>query len=218
MAKTVVGLLDSRDQAEKVVDELLKNGFQRRDISLITAEKAVMRDMGKGALVGGLAGLLAGAALLMIPGIGWVAVAGPLATMLAGTAAGTLAGGMIGALTSKGIPEGDAHFFAEGVRRGGTLITVHAETDALASRAEALLKRHGALDIRERSEQWKREGWSGRFDEQRKPAEQEDEEAVPMAAVCVYAFEIENLFDEYQGPERRTGSGAYSGMERRKAA
>jgi hypothetical protein len=217
MAKTVVGLLDSRDQAEKVADELLKNGFQRKDISLITAEKAVMKDMGKGALVGGLAGLLAGAALLMIPGIGWAAVAGPLARMLAGTAAGTLAGGMIGALTSKGIPEEDAHFFAEGVRRGGTLLTVHAETDALASRAEAVLKRHGALDIRERSEQWKREGWSGRFDEARELTAQDDEDAMPMAAVCVYAFEIE-LFDEYQGPERRTGSGAYSGMERRKAA
>jgi hypothetical protein len=207
MAKTVVGLLDSRDQAQKVVDQLLKSGFERKHLSIMTGEAegepkpVVMKDMGKGALLGGLVGLLAGATALLIPGIGWVAVAGPLATMLAGAAAGTLAGGMIGALTSKGIPEEDAHFFAEGVRRGGTLLVVHADTDELAKRAEAILRRSGAVDIKERSEQWKKQGWSGRCGKPITRREHEEPElappyeapAAPLAAVCVYAVEIETV-------------------------
>jgi hypothetical protein len=230
MAKTVIGLMDSRDQAQEVVDELQKSGFSRQDVSIVSgkaegdARPVVMKDMGKGALVGGIVGLLAGAAALMIPGIGWVMVAGPLATLLASAAAGTLAGGMIGALTSKGIPEEDAHFYAEGLRRGGTLVMVHAKSDRLASVAEQVMKRHGAIDIEERREQWKQQGWSGRFDGKAPitPQEQAEPElapryegaAAPLAAVCVYALEIE----DYLGPERRSGRGAYSGTDRRKAA
>jgi hypothetical protein len=116
-------------------------------------------------LVGGLAGMLLGAAALMIPGIGPVLVAGPALTLFGGTTLGMLAGGLIGGLTAKGIPEDDAHFYAEGVRRGATLITVAAKTDEDSKRAVEILKSHGAADLGERMEQWKREGWSGRYEE-----------------------------------------------------
>lgn len=81
----------------------------------------------------------------------------------AGAVAGGAAGGIIGGLTSSGIPERDAHFYAEGVRRGGTLVTAKVE-DALAPEAEAILKRSNWVDPTERRVSYEQQGWTG-FDE-----------------------------------------------------
>jgi hypothetical protein len=118
-----------------------------------------------GMAVGGLAGLLLATAALAIPGVGPVLVAGPALTLLGGTTLGIVAGGLIGGLTRRGIPEDDAHFYAEGLRRGATLVTVNAKSDELATRAADILKRHGAVDLDELSAKWKKQGWNGRFDE-----------------------------------------------------
>ena len=50
-----------------------------------------------------------------------------------GAGIGAAAGGLLGSLTGAGVSEEDAHVYAEGVRRGGTLVTVRAE-DADAAR------------------------------------------------------------------------------------
>jgi hypothetical protein len=42
-------------------------------------------------------------------------------------------------------PERDAHFYAEGVRRGGTLVTARVD-DARASAAREILLRYKAVD------------------------------------------------------------------------
>src|SRR6201988_4752355 len=85
---------------------------------------------GIGAGIGGTAGLLAGLGLLAIPGLGPVVAAGWLAATAVGAAAGAATGGIIGALTEAGVSEEDAHTYAEGVRRGGTLVSARVpETD-----------------------------------------------------------------------------------------
>src|SRR5205085_5078419 len=93
---------------------------------------------GIGAGIGGAAGLLAGLGLLAIPGVGPVVAAGWLVATAAGAATGAVvggaAGGLVGSLTGAGVPENDAHFYAEGVRRGGTLVTARVD-DARASAA-----------------------------------------------------------------------------------
>src|SRR5687768_12987303 len=161
MAKTVVGLFDSFEQAQNVVQELANNGFQHADISLIandargeyakyrqvgSTESAAAEGAGAGAVgggvLGGVLGLLVGVGALAIPGIGPVLAAGPLAaalgtagaSALVGAGIGAAAGGIIGALVGAGIPEEDAGFYAEGVRRGGTLVLVKASDD-MANRA-----------------------------------------------------------------------------------
>jgi hypothetical protein len=60
----------------------------------------------------------------VLPGIGAVVAAGWLASALAGAVAGGAAGGVVGALIEAGISERDAAVFAEGVRRGGNLVTI----------------------------------------------------------------------------------------------
>jgi len=97
-----------------------------------------------------------------------VLAAGPLAAALGAAGASTLvgagigaaAGGIIGALVGAGIPEEDAGFYAEGVRRGGTLVLVKASDD-MAQRAYDAMRRYGAVDVDERSGNWRQSGWNG---------------------------------------------------------
>jgi hypothetical protein len=112
---------------------------------------------GIGATLGGAAGLLAGLGLLAIPGLGPVVAAGWLAATAAGAAAGGAAGGIIGALSQAGVSEDDAHVYAEGIRRGGTLVTVRVP-DSDRARVEAILDR-SAVNIRERRAAYQKSGW-----------------------------------------------------------
>ena len=54
----------------------------------------------------------------------------------------------------------DRDTYVEGVRRGGTLLTAHVD-DAHIDRAVSLLEQHGAIDLEEREQTWRGEGWTG---------------------------------------------------------
>ncbi|HEX9018951.1 MAG TPA: hypothetical protein VF806_07175, partial [Anaerolineaceae bacterium] len=122
---------------------------------------------GIGAVLGGLGGLLVGLGALAIPGIGPVLAAGPIITTLAGAGVGAVTGGIIGALAELGIPEEHANLYAEGIRRGGTLVAVRA-SDETADRARMLMNRFNPVDIENRSQNWRKEQWQG-FDQQGQP-------------------------------------------------
>jgi uncharacterized protein (TIGR02271 family) len=183
MAKTVVGLLDNIGEAQAVVRDLVASGIDRDDIGFMANQKqtvpasahlneseggdtasGALAGAGTGAAIGGVAGLALALAPLAIPGIGPIVAAGPIAAALTGAGIGAVAGGLIGGLTRLGVPEEEAHYYAEGVRRGGILVTVAAESDAQADTAVEVMKRHGAVDIDERATQWKKQGWKGRFE------------------------------------------------------
>jgi hypothetical protein len=209
MPKTVIGLMDDIGEAQAVVKDLIAGGTSREDIGFMANQRHAVPDSahlnesegsraasgalagaGTGAALGGIAGFALAVAPLAIPGIGPILAAGPLAAALAGAGLGAVAGGVIGGLTNLGVPEEEAHYYAEGVRRGGILITVAAEGQAQVDKAVAVMKRHGAVDIEERGTQWKKQGWKGRFE-------------ADLA---------------YRGPERRITRTPYAGVERRKAA
>ena len=121
---------------------------------------------GIGAGVGGTAGLLAGLGLLAIPGLGPVVAAGWLAATAVGAAAGAATGGIVGALTEAGVSTEDAHSYAEGVRRGGTLVSARV-AEAERSRLETMLN-ESAINLRDRSAAWQKAGWKS-FDTGSKP-------------------------------------------------
>jgi hypothetical protein len=180
MARTVVALYDDFDDASAAVRELVDHGFSRDSISFMAADRN--REYGQaleeqgidetsgagvgagiGAVLGGLAGVLIGLGALVVPGIGPVIAAGPLSTVLAGLAgagAGAVAGGVLGALVDMGVPEETAGYFAEGIRRGGTLVTVQSE-DTRTDQAVDILNRHDPVDINDRVGRWRDEGWTG---------------------------------------------------------
>ncbi len=172
--KTIAAMFDRYDDAADAVRRLEGAGVTHSDISIVSnddahagyrdAEGGHVSGTGTGAslgtLLGGGAGLLAGLGMLAIPGLGPVVAAGWLASTLVGAGIGAAAGGLVGSLTDVGVNETDAHAYAEGVRRGGTLVTVKAE-DALTARVTDILDRNGTVDMDDRTQQWRGEGWSG---------------------------------------------------------
>jgi hypothetical protein len=125
---------------------------------------------GIGAGVGGAAGLLAGLGMLAIPGLSPVVAAGWLAATAAGAVAGAATGGLVGALTEAGVSKDDAPLYAEGVRRGGTLVSARVP-DADRTRLDAVLNQ-SAVNLRDRSAMWQKSGWKT-FDPGSKPYDAE---------------------------------------------
>ena len=116
-----------------------------------------------GTILGGGAGLLAGLGLLAIPGVGPIVAAGWLVATLTGAGVGAAGGGVLGSLVGAGVPEEHAHVYAEGVRRGGTLVTVRAD-DAQRGTIEQIMNRYTPVDPDARAAEYRAGGWS-RFDE-----------------------------------------------------
>lgn len=188
MITTVVGSFDNKAQATEVTRDLRTAGFLDSDVNIVThgaageaMDSPVSPDDGPnnaatgavtGGAIGGAAGLAVSLLGIAIPGVGPILAAGPIVAALAGAGAGAVAGGLIGGLTELGIPEADAQHYAESVRRGGALVTVRAD-ESRANEADALMLRHGAINIEERVERWRGDGWQG-YDPDAQPYSKEE--------------------------------------------
>ena len=189
MTTTVIGLYDRLEDAQNAVSELVSAGFPREDISIVAADtegkfktyvgapgedagEGVATGAGVGAAIGGLGGLLVGIGALAIPGIGPVLAAGPIASALIGMGVGAVTGGLIGALVDAGVPEEQANLYAEGIRRGGTLVKVMTPEDR-SDDANRIMNRFNPIDIDQRATTWRSEKWSG-FDPNATPYTQTD--------------------------------------------
>ena len=190
--KTITGLFDDHSDARSAVNALESAGVPSKDISIVSnntnnhhtdeskAAEGAGTGAGIGAVVGGAGGLLTGLGIMAIPGVGPVVAAGWLAATAAGAVAGAVAGGaaggIVGAMTDNGVSEEDAHVYAEGVRRGGTIVTAKVD-DGLVPEAEAILKRSNWVDPAERRVAYNEQGWE-KFDDTLDPynAEQIEKE------------------------------------------
>ncbi|HHW40302.1 MAG TPA: DUF1269 domain-containing protein [Syntrophomonadaceae bacterium] len=158
MAKVVLGIFDTQDQAERAVQELRNKGFDK-EISVVTRDKEEDKDgenemrMGGnrdtaaegityGGALGGLAGLAAGAGALVIPGIGPILALGPIAGLFSGAVTGGLAGGLI----DWGIPAEEGRHYEEDIKAGKTLVAVQCSEQKLSD-AASVLRRYGAHDV-----------------------------------------------------------------------
>jgi hypothetical protein len=179
--QTVTALFNDLTTAQEVVDDLISMGFQPETISIVandasgqyasylaaeaqaaSAEEDVSMEEGAGigALVGGLIGLGA----MAIAGIGPVIAAGPLVAAIVGAgvgaATGAVTGGLIAGLVELGVPEGEAGYFAEGVRRGGTLVLVNTTHDWV-ERVVDVMEAYDPIDVEDHATEWRAGGWTG---------------------------------------------------------
>lgn len=171
---TVAGshLYDDYGKAQEAVRALETLGFTSEEVSIasrVGGDGELVDDAGgaaTGASVGAVAGagtgLLTALGVLAIPGLGPLVAAGVFATTLAGAATGAAAGGILGALTDYGVNEEDAHVYSEGIRRGGTLVTVRADDDR-ARMAGEIMNRYDPVDLPARRDAYKEGGWT-RYD------------------------------------------------------
>ncbi len=190
--RTFTHLYDSYDAARRTVEALEAAGIAHSDISIVSSdadgrdrvagpgagEAATSSDAtGTGAttgtLVGGGVGLLTGLGLLAIPGVGPVVAAGWLVATLTGAGVGAglgagvgaAGGGLLGSLVHAAVPEEQAHTYAEGVRRGGTLVTVRGDDSQVTTIATVLDGRIAhAVDLADRRSDYQTAGWT-RYDD-----------------------------------------------------
>ncbi|MDQ3815130.1 MAG: general stress protein [Armatimonadota bacterium] len=185
--KHVVALFDKYEDAERAVLELTEQGYDREQMSVIARREDVHESLTTltqspvtvdatagatmGAALGGLAGMLIGAGMLTVPGLGAIVAIGTLTATLGGlgvgAGAGAVAGGVLGALTGAGLSDAEASAYAEGIKRGGILVIVNAPEEREAE-VWSILRDCGAVNIAERQEEWRRGGWT-RFDETATP-------------------------------------------------
>lgn len=165
--KTILALYDDFADARRALERLHAENVPQQEISLVAADRdeVVSKQLvTAGASSGGsgiLSGLLGGAKPRPVGGLGSVMASGPIAAAAHGP------GGIVQSLVKAGVPNDDAHAYAEGIRRGGSLVSVHAH-DADAARVISILQAEGPVDIDHRRGTYLSSGWS-RFDENAGP-------------------------------------------------
>lgn len=225
--RTVVALYDDIVNARAAVEDVVDAGVPRDDVSLIArdVENKYSRELEQdydegdkvgegaavgatgGAVMGGLAGVLVGLGALAIPGIGPVVAAGPIAAGLTGAGIGAVTGGLIGALAGWGIPEEEAEYYAEGLRRGGTLVAVRID-DERAEDVVDIMEDHDPVDVERRAAYWRSEDdWTG-YDPQAEPY---DAQQLSSYRERRTSWESEYDYDDMSGGRVRTHSGVASG-------
>lgn len=186
MTQTITRLYDNSIHAEQALQALRNAGLTEDQVSIVAnrssdpvnnpeaasdAAEGAATGAGVGGAVGAGAGLLAGVGLLAIPGIGPVVAAGWLAATALGAVAGAVtggaAGGLVGSLTSDGMSEDHANVYAEGIRRGGSMVTARVPDDR-ESEVNRILATYPSVEPAARGAEYRRDGWQ-RFDEKAAP-------------------------------------------------
>ncbi len=163
---TTIGVFTTHASARGAIDDLRSIGVADADISYLYtdidgdikdahSDSKVGEGTAAGATTGAVLGAIAGFAVAnaVLPGVGTLLVAGPLAaalgltgvaaTTVAGTMTGLAAGGIVGALANIGVSEEDAKLYEDLVRSGNVLVV--ARSGAVSARE--VFVQHGAKQI-----------------------------------------------------------------------
>jgi hypothetical protein len=157
---SVVAVYPDHTAAEGAVRQLHETGFDLGVLSIVGRDfQETEQPYGRvsrgdyvkggaetGSLFGGLFGLCIGAGFLVLPGLGLVGVAGPIAAALLagieGALAGTALGSLAGALVGWEGPKDRALKYEEQVKGGKFLVVVRSNPEVVA-RARSLLVTQG---------------------------------------------------------------------------
>lgn len=160
---SVIGIYEDRTTIADAMDVLHKAGYRAADISVLTSDNPGSKDFAHekhtkataGAGVGAAVGAVVGAGLawldsnqvVAITGLGPLVAAGPWLAALAGAGAGGAMGWIAGLMAGLGLTEYVAKRYADRMRRGGILVSVHCDSPEWCERAKKTLRDTGARDI-----------------------------------------------------------------------
>jgi len=162
----VIAAAKPRERVHRIVEQIQAAGLSADRISLISPDDRHGRDPADekprdnadkihdstiGAIAGGVTmgvlGCIVGIASIAVPGMGFLVIGGPLAAAigdaLAGGAIGAIAGGLLGLR----IPEYRAKAYEESLRKGSTIISIHADNAEDLRKAREVLSSAGAEEI-----------------------------------------------------------------------
>jgi hypothetical protein len=162
--RQVIGMFSSRETAGKALDRLILSGFPIAQAFLIgqdcnssksTASSelptapigaitgtatGLKKGFVLGNLIGGTSGLLLGAGLLALPGVGQVVLSSAIAFTLLSGGIGIAAGGLMGALIGLGLTSEQAKQYSQQVANGNILLMVKGTAQEI-DRAQQFLKK-----------------------------------------------------------------------------
>jgi hypothetical protein len=163
MHRSIMGIVDTDVEAQSILGDLRRIGFQARDISVLAssaqgphkfayrpsskAPERALLGVGVGAALGAGLALLASFGQLTVPGVQHMLAAGPLIAALSGGATGAALGCVAGALRGLRIPEIEAMRCDDKLACGNILIAVHVASRDAERITESVLTRGGAHDI-----------------------------------------------------------------------
>lgn len=173
MNTTILALFDTQESAENAINELCRNSFLLKDISIVMKDQSITKEVAKnigtqvkqdmligiaaGGILGGVAGLLVGIGAIVIPGIGGILIAGPIAAALGLTGAsasttsgvliGALGGGLLGGFIGLGLPMVKARIYETDIKTGAILLGVPT-SDVSENIVKQIFQKHHANHIR----------------------------------------------------------------------
>lgn len=169
--REAVAVFRNADDLQAAIDELLSNGFNRAELSLLAGEDAVEKKLGhayrKAAeleedpevprigyisteSIGGAEGALIGTPLYIAASAAATAILVSGGTLAAAIAAATAAGGAgaaFGAIFAKLVGDHHARHIEEQLEHGGLLLWVRTWDAADEGRAVEILKKHSGDDV-----------------------------------------------------------------------
>jgi hypothetical protein len=168
---TTIGVFTNHGNAEGALKELRAFGVEEKSLSYVyKGRNGEIKDSQSGdkvgagaaqgattgAVIGGIAGLVVANGIL--PGLGTLFVAGPLAaalgftgaaaTAVAGAATGAAAGGLLGGLAKLGVAKDDVELYEKHVREGDVLVITHNSPPSV----QDIFLTHGAVEVRQYQE------------------------------------------------------------------
>jgi hypothetical protein len=162
-SQVVLGTYPSHAAAKNAAAALVVDGYKASTIDILVAgsegnlgdghtvgPKSIFPNSGayKGALIGGVVGMLGGMALVAITGADPTFAAGnTLTTVLGAGFVGALGCGISMAFVGLGVPEHEEKRYEEVVQHGGVLLSVQTETTDQVTETKGHLQRLGAKDI-----------------------------------------------------------------------
>jgi len=176
--ETVAGIFQSREQAEKAIQQIHFIGVRNDRIALLTpntttqaAERAVptadseQPGIGKamGGTVGGAMGIAGGASLgaaaasVLVPGVGPViagAILGAAILGAGGTVTGMAAGEALEEGLVSGLPHDELYLYEDAVKKGRSVVIAFVEHEEMVERTRVALKNAGAESINAARESW----------------------------------------------------------------
>lgn len=169
--REAVGVFETADDLQNAIDDLLTNGFNRAELSLLASEEAVTKKLGhtyrkvsemeddpeapriayvSTATIGDAEGALIGAPLYVAAILAAAVVVvsgGGLAAAIAGAAVAGGAGAAIGAVLARLFGRQQAERIEQQLERGGLLLWVRTWDEEDEKRACAILAENGGKDV-----------------------------------------------------------------------
>ncbi len=151
--KTAVGVYDTHDEAVVAVRKLKEANFPVKHLSILgrAETEAVDEDariapknplnltgLGVGTTVGAALGVLTGAGVFLIPGLGFLYGAGALVGAIAGLDLGLIGGGLASVLTNLGVDDEEEKYHKQ-LEEGKFLLIAEGEQEEI-NRAKRLLQ------------------------------------------------------------------------------